>query len=140
MPHRPTHNKQLQRTVIRRRGDGASAPFHYALAPRFTRQRAAAELRRYTARTAYRNGRVDVRFRPIRDSGCNHDERPSILVLFRAGAVQEAMMKMPMVMAVVSALLLAFVVPLLAQQATAWRDTSSHERSFIPVSHDVRLE
>jgi len=41
------HNKQLQRTVIRSRGDGASAPFHYALAPRFTRQRAAAELRRY---------------------------------------------------------------------------------------------
>jgi hypothetical protein len=39
-------NKQLQRTVIRRRGDGASAPFHYALAPRITRQRAAAELRR----------------------------------------------------------------------------------------------
>jgi hypothetical protein len=43
------HNKQLQRTVIRRRGDGASAAFHYALAPRFTRQRAAAELRRYAA-------------------------------------------------------------------------------------------
>jgi hypothetical protein len=42
-------NKQLQRTVTRRRGDGASAPFHYAFAPRFTRQRAAAELRRYTA-------------------------------------------------------------------------------------------
>jgi hypothetical protein len=41
-------NKQLQRTVTRRRGDGASAPFHYALAPRFTRQRAAAELQRYT--------------------------------------------------------------------------------------------
>jgi len=39
-------NKQLQRTVTRRRDDGASAPFHYALAPRFTRQRAAAELRR----------------------------------------------------------------------------------------------
>ena len=38
-------NKQLQRTVIRCRGDGASAPFHYALAPRFTRLRAAAELR-----------------------------------------------------------------------------------------------
>jgi hypothetical protein len=38
------HNKQLQRTVTRRRDD--SAPFHYALAPRFTRQRAAAELRR----------------------------------------------------------------------------------------------
>jgi hypothetical protein len=42
------HNKQLQRTVIRRCGDGASAPLHYALAPRFTRQRAAAELRCYT--------------------------------------------------------------------------------------------
>ena len=40
------HNKQLQRTVIRRRGRGASASFHYALAPRFTLQRAAAELRR----------------------------------------------------------------------------------------------
>jgi len=42
------YNKQLQRTVTRRRGDAASAPFHYALAPRFTRQRAAAEVRRYT--------------------------------------------------------------------------------------------
>jgi hypothetical protein len=42
-------NKQLQRTVKRHRGDGASAPFHYALAPRITRQRAAAELRRYAA-------------------------------------------------------------------------------------------
>ena len=41
-----SHNKQLQRTVIRRRGDGASAPFHFALAPRFARQRAAAELQR----------------------------------------------------------------------------------------------
>jgi hypothetical protein len=39
-------NKQLQRTVTRRRGDGASEPFHYALTPRFTRRRAAAELRR----------------------------------------------------------------------------------------------
>jgi hypothetical protein len=39
-------NKQLQRTVTRRRGDVASAPFHYALAPRIRRQRAAAELRR----------------------------------------------------------------------------------------------
>jgi hypothetical protein len=38
-------NKQLQRTVTRRRGDGASAPSHSALAPRFTRHRAAAELR-----------------------------------------------------------------------------------------------
>jgi hypothetical protein len=39
-------NKQLQLTVTRRRGDAASAPFHYALAPRVTRRRAAAELRR----------------------------------------------------------------------------------------------
>jgi hypothetical protein len=39
-------NKQLQRTVTRRRGDSTSAPFHYALVLRFTRQRAAAELRR----------------------------------------------------------------------------------------------
>jgi len=42
-------NKQLQRTVIRRRGERASTPFHYALAPRFTRQRAAAELRCYAS-------------------------------------------------------------------------------------------
>lgn len=40
------YNKQLQRAVTRRRGDGASAPFHYALAPRIKRRRAAAELRR----------------------------------------------------------------------------------------------
>jgi hypothetical protein len=39
-------NKQLQRTVTRRRGDAASAPFHYALASRITRKCAAAELRR----------------------------------------------------------------------------------------------
>jgi hypothetical protein len=32
------HNKQLQQTVTGRRGDGASAPLHYALAPRITRQ------------------------------------------------------------------------------------------------------
>ena len=41
-----TPNKQLQRTVIQRRGRAARAPFHYARASRFTRQRAAAELRR----------------------------------------------------------------------------------------------
>jgi hypothetical protein len=35
--------------VTRHRDDGASAPFHYAPAPRFIRQRAAAELRRYAA-------------------------------------------------------------------------------------------
>jgi biopolymer transport protein ExbD len=51
---RVSSNKQLQRTVTRRRGDVASAPFHYALAPRFTRQRAAAELRRYTSLRACR--------------------------------------------------------------------------------------
>jgi hypothetical protein len=45
-PYRQPHNKQLQRTVQRRRGVGTRAPFHYALVPRFMRQRAAAELRR----------------------------------------------------------------------------------------------
>jgi hypothetical protein len=39
-------NKQLQRTVERDRGDAARASFHYARASRFTRQHAAAELRR----------------------------------------------------------------------------------------------
>jgi hypothetical protein len=39
-------NKQLQRTVTRRRGDGASAPLHYAPTARWTALRAAAELRR----------------------------------------------------------------------------------------------
>jgi len=39
-------NKQLQRTVKRYRGRGARASFHYARAPSFIRQRAAAELRR----------------------------------------------------------------------------------------------
>jgi hypothetical protein len=39
-------NKQLQRTVIRSRGRTASASFDYALAARFIRQHAAAELRR----------------------------------------------------------------------------------------------
>jgi hypothetical protein len=42
-------NKQLERTVIRRRVRAASAPFHYALAARWTAQRAAAQLRRYAA-------------------------------------------------------------------------------------------
>jgi hypothetical protein len=42
-------NKQLQRTVTGRHGRAARAPFHYARASRFTRQRAAAELRRYAA-------------------------------------------------------------------------------------------
>ena len=43
----PPPNKQLQRTVTRRRGRAASASFHYALAARWIAQRAAAELRRY---------------------------------------------------------------------------------------------
>jgi len=42
-------NKQLERTAIRRRVRAASAPFHYAHAARWTRGRAAAELRRYAA-------------------------------------------------------------------------------------------
>jgi len=42
-------NKQLQRTVIRRCGRGACASLHYAHPPRWTRGRAAAELRRYAA-------------------------------------------------------------------------------------------
>jgi pimeloyl-ACP methyl ester carboxylesterase len=50
------------------------------------------------------------------------------------------MMKMPIVMGVIPALLLAFVVPLRAQQATVWKDDSPHEISLIPVSQGVRLE
>ena len=46
----PAPNKQLHWTVGLDRGVVASAPFHHALAPRITRQRAAAELRRYAAR------------------------------------------------------------------------------------------
>ena len=42
-------NNQLQRAVIPSRWRAASAPFHYALAARWTVQRAAAELRRYTS-------------------------------------------------------------------------------------------
>jgi hypothetical protein len=40
-------NKQLQPTVIPNRWRGASAAFHYALAPRWIPGRAAAELQRY---------------------------------------------------------------------------------------------
>jgi hypothetical protein len=43
------HNKQLQRTVIRRHVRAAGAPFHYAPAARWTAHRAAAELRRYAS-------------------------------------------------------------------------------------------
>jgi hypothetical protein len=40
------HNKQLERTVIRRCGRAASASFHYAHAARWIAQCAAAQLRR----------------------------------------------------------------------------------------------
>jgi hypothetical protein len=39
-------NKQFEPTVIRRHVRAASAPFHYALAARWTARRAAAQLRR----------------------------------------------------------------------------------------------
>jgi hypothetical protein len=39
-------NKQFQQTVTRQRRRGACATLHYAHAPRWTAQRAAAELRR----------------------------------------------------------------------------------------------
>jgi hypothetical protein len=42
-------NKQLQRTVTRRRGRAACASFHCAHAARWTLGHAAAELRRYTS-------------------------------------------------------------------------------------------
>jgi hypothetical protein len=48
--NRVTPNKQLQWTVMRHRGRGASAPFHCALAPRWTAPRAAAGLRRLARR------------------------------------------------------------------------------------------
>jgi hypothetical protein len=53
---RLTHNKQLQRTVTRRRVRGACASLHCAHAPRWTRGHAAAELRRYTALSGVRGG------------------------------------------------------------------------------------
>jgi hypothetical protein len=54
----PAANKQLQRTVIRHRGDGASAPFHYALAARWWADRAAAELRRWASGSPLANPSV----------------------------------------------------------------------------------
>jgi hypothetical protein len=50
MRTRAPANKQLQRTVTRRHVRGACASFHYALAPRWIRGHAAAELRRSAAR------------------------------------------------------------------------------------------
>ena len=48
-PSRLPANKQLQRTVIPQHVRAASASFHYALAARWTRGHAAAELQRYAA-------------------------------------------------------------------------------------------
>jgi hypothetical protein len=42
-------NKQLERTVIRRRERAACASFHYAHAARWTGGHAAAQLRRYAS-------------------------------------------------------------------------------------------
>jgi hypothetical protein len=50
---------QFEPTVTRRHVPAASAPFHYALAARETAQRAAAQLRRYTARMACHDIEVD---------------------------------------------------------------------------------
>ena len=48
----PAHNKQLERTVIRRRGRAARASLHYAHAARWTVGHAAAQLRRYATQEA----------------------------------------------------------------------------------------
>lgn len=50
------------------------------------------------------------------------------------------MIKIPIITAVTSMLLLASAVPLPAQQPTAWKDRSPHVRRFIPVGQGVRLE
>jgi hypothetical protein len=42
----PTHNKQLERTVMRRHVRAACAALHFAHAARWTRRHAAAQLRR----------------------------------------------------------------------------------------------
>jgi len=47
------HNKQLERTVIRRHMRAACASLHCAHAARWTRGRAAAQLRRYAAQAKY---------------------------------------------------------------------------------------
>jgi hypothetical protein len=49
------HNKQLQRAVIPNRWRAASAPLHYAHAARWTRDRAAAGLRRFVTSRANRS-------------------------------------------------------------------------------------
>ena len=64
------YNKQFERTVIRRRMRAARASFHYAHAARWTPQRAAAQLRRYTARTADRSGKSMSAFDPLRSPSC----------------------------------------------------------------------
>ena len=69
-----THNKQLQRTVTRHRGDAASAPFHYVLASRFTWQHAAAELRRLGAVLGGHLKAVDARGRRMREKAAGGSE------------------------------------------------------------------
>jgi hypothetical protein len=48
-PISKSYNKQFEPTVMPQHVRAASAPFHYALAARWTAQRAAAQLRRYAA-------------------------------------------------------------------------------------------
>ena len=55
-----TPNKQLQRTVIRRRGRAARASFHCAHAARWLAQRAAAELRRYASNSVVHHNAMSV--------------------------------------------------------------------------------
>jgi hypothetical protein len=62
-------NKQLERTVIRRRVRAASAPLHFALAARWTAQRAAAQLRRYTLLRAPNSHRSIRHSRGARNAG-----------------------------------------------------------------------
>jgi hypothetical protein len=45
-------NNALHRTVIRRRVRAPSTPFHYAVAARWTEQRAVAQRRRWVAKRA----------------------------------------------------------------------------------------
>lgn len=49
-------------------------------------------------------------------------------------------MKMSMTAATICTLLLVLIVPVEAQQPTAWKDRSPHASRFIPVGQDVRLE
>jgi hypothetical protein len=48
-------NQRLERTVIRHRGDAASAPFHYALASRFPRAARGRSTARYASSRPHRS-------------------------------------------------------------------------------------